>query len=206
MAKKDYIPHPDAEFLIHHNHLTTTAAAPGSIVSPADQAALANDNAKLNQDFNAAISAESSAKAATAKKVATRAEVEKNERRLVRQWKRSPGYTETAGKLLGVEGPEEAKADLSTIQPVFTVKTVGEHVLVDWGWGSFGASLDMCEVQVDRNDGKGRRLLAMDSTPGYHDTAPWPATPTKWTYWAIYRVGDSQVGQWSAPVYIVVGG
>jgi len=84
--------------------------------------------------------------------------------------------------------PEEARADLKTIQPEFTLKASGDHVLVGWNWGAFGASLDMCELQVDRNDGKGRRLLAMDSTPGYNDTAPWPATPTKWTYWAIYRV------------------
>ena len=62
----------------------------------------------------------------------------------------------------------------------------------------------MCELQVDRNDGKGRVVLAYDTTPGYNDTQPFPATPTKWTYWAIYRVGDSQVGLWSKPVTITV--
>jgi len=54
MAKKDFIPHPDSEFLLHHNQLTTAAAAPGTIVPPADQAALANDNLRLKQDFQAA--------------------------------------------------------------------------------------------------------------------------------------------------------
>jgi hypothetical protein len=206
MAKKDYIPRPDAEFLLHHNQLTAAAAAPGSIVPPADQAALATDNLKLNQDFQASTAADISAKAATAKKIATRAEVEKNERRMVQQWKRATTYTTAAGKLLGVEGPEEAHADLTAIQPVFTVKLAGDHVLVEWNWGSFSTSLDMCEIQVDRNDGKGRRLLTMDTTPGYNDTAPWPATPTKWTYWAIYWVGDARVGQWSAPVSLLVGG
>jgi hypothetical protein len=42
-------------------------------------------------------------------------------------------------------------------------------------------------------------------TPGYTDTQPFPAAPTKWTYRAIYRVGDSQVGLWSLPVSVTVG-
>jgi hypothetical protein len=36
--------------------------------------------------------------------------------------------------------------------------------------------------------------------------APLPTTPAKWTYKAIYRKGDSQIGQWSAEVSIIVGG
>ena len=66
------------------------------------------------------------------------------------------------------------------------------------------AWLDLCELQVDRGDGKGFIPLAFDTTPGYTDTAPFPATPVKWTYRAIYRVGDTQVGIWSAPVSITV--
>ena len=62
----------------------------------------------------------------------------------------------------------------------------------------------MIELQVDR--GTGFVFLANDTTPGYTDTHPFPATPTKWTYRAIYRVGDSQVGIWSKPVSITVGG
>jgi hypothetical protein len=36
-----------------------------------------------------------------------------------------------------------------------------------------------------------------DTTPGYNDTEPFPATAAKWTYRAMYYVGDSPVGQWS---------
>jgi hypothetical protein len=50
---------------------------------------------------------------------------------------------------------------------------------------------------VDRSDSKGFVMLTFDTTPNYTDTTPFPATPTKWTYRAIYRVGDSRVGQWS---------
>ena len=70
-----------------------------------------------------------------------------------------------------------------------------------------GAFLDICELQVDRT-GAGTAFgpLAFDTTPGYTDTEPFPATPTKWTYRAIYRVGDQRVGQWSKSVSITVGG
>jgi len=32
-----------------------------------------------------------------------------------------------------------------------------------------------------------------------------PATPAKWKYRAIYRVGDARVGLWSAEASIAVG-
>ena len=47
------------------------------------------------------------------------------------------------------------------------------------------------------------------SVPGFFpftDTAPLPPTPVKWTYRGIYRVGDAQVGVWSKPVSVTVGG
>lgn len=67
------------------------------------------------------------------------------------------------------------------------------------------AFLDMIEIVVDRSDSTGEVFLANDTTPNYIDTTPFPATPTKWTYRAIYRVGDSRVGQWSKPVSVTGG-
>ena len=89
--------------------------------------------------------------------------------------------------------------------PVIGASVSGSTVKLTWGWGGNSAYLDSCELQVDR-DGQGFVLLATDTTPNYEDTAPWPATPTKWTYKAIYRVGDQRVGQWSAEVSVTVGG
>jgi len=62
----------------------------------------------------------------------------------------------------------------------------------------------MIEIQVNR--GAGWQLLTFDTTPGYIDTEPIPATPTKWEYRAIYRVNDQRIGQWSAVVSVIVGG
>ena len=62
----------------------------------------------------------------------------------------------------------------------------------------------MCLIQVDRGDGKGFVLLAIDTTPGYTDTQSFPAAHTVWTYRAIYHVGEGQVGVWSQNVSIAV--
>jgi hypothetical protein len=60
------------------------------------------------------------------------------------------------------------------------------------------------QIQVDR--GQGCVDLAYDTTPSYTDPHPFPATFTTWKYRAIWRVGDSQVGFWSAEMGIAVGG
>lgn len=132
--------------------------------------------------------------------------IEARFRALVKQIKANSNYNETIGLALGIEGAQQTGPDLSTVQPVFIVKISGGRVEIGWGWGGNAAFLDVCEIQVDRGDGKGYGLLTYDTTPGYVDTQPFPATPTKWTYKAIYRVGDAQVGQWSNPVSITVGG
>lgn len=127
-------------------------------------------------------------------------------RALVKQIKASANYNTAIGNALGIEGAEQTPPDLTTIQPQIDVVINGNHVDVNWGWGGYSAYLDLCEIQVDRGDGKGFGLLAYDTTPGYTDTTPFPATPAKWTYKAIYRVGDAQVGVWSNPVSVTVQG
>lgn len=57
---------------------------------------------------------------------------------------------------------------------------------------------------MDRADGKGYVFLTIDTTPGYTDTQPFPTAPATWTYRAIYRVDDNQVGVWSNPVSVTV--
>jgi hypothetical protein len=124
---------------------------------------------------------------------------------LVQTLKDSSGYTEAIGTDLGTEGSAVTAPDLTTLKPTISAKINGNAVEITWGWGGNGAFLDQCEIQVDRADGKGFIPLAFDTTPNYTDTAPHPATPTKWKYRAIYRVDDAQVGLWSAEVSVTVG-
>ena len=130
--------------------------------------------------------------------------VEARFRALVKLIKANPNYNETMGQVLGIEGSHSTAPDLSTIQAIITASVQGNAVFVGWGWQGQSAFLDMCELQVDR--GTGWTLLAFDTTPNYTDTASLPATPTKWKYRAIFRVGDAQVGVWSNTVEITVGG
>jgi hypothetical protein len=125
-------------------------------------------------------------------------------RALVQLLKANPNYNDTIGKALGIEGAQQVGPDLTTIQPQIDAIISGNHVNVKWGWGGNSAYLDLCELQVDRGDGKGFGLLAYDTTPGYTDTQPFPTAPATWTYRAIYRVGDAQVGVWSNPVSVTV--
>ena len=127
-------------------------------------------------------------------------------RALVKQIKGSPAYNEAVGAALGIVGAEQTGPDYLTLQPNISASISGTQVNVGWDWSGFSAFLDLCEIQVDRGDGKGFVALTFDTTPGYLDTQPFPATPVKWTYQAIYRVGDSRVGQWSKPVSVTVGG
>jgi hypothetical protein len=131
--------------------------------------------------------------------------VEVRFRALVKQIKGSPAYNEATGAALGIEGAEQTAPDYLTLQPNISAAISGTQVNVGWDWSGFSAFLDLCEIQVDRGDTKGFVALTFDTTPGYVDSQPFPATPTKWTYQAIYRVGDSRVGQWSKPVSVTVG-
>lgn len=132
--------------------------------------------------------------------------IEARFRALVKQIKASPGYNTGIGEALGIEGAVQVAPDFAALQPIITVEIAGGSVAIGWGWQGNSAFLDMLEIEVDRNDGKGFVMLAFDTTPNYVDTTPFPATPTKWTYRAIYRLNDSRVGQWSSPVNVTVGG
>ncbi len=123
---------------------------------------------------------------------------------LVQVMQESPGYGEALATDLGTIGTEVSGPDMETIQPVIKVRIIGGQVFLDWGWDGHRAFLDMLQMQVDR--GSGYADLAYDTTPGYTDTHAFPATLTTWKYRAIYRVGDHQVGIWSAEVGIAVGG
>ncbi|HEY5297755.1 MAG TPA: hypothetical protein VIK59_07505 [Verrucomicrobiae bacterium] len=132
--------------------------------------------------------------------------IEARFRALAKLIKANPGYNEGIGLALGIESAQQAVPDLTTVQPVLGAGISGNHVRVKWGWGGYGAFLDLCELQVDRGEGNGFGPLAFDLTPGYTDKQAFPAAPVVWTYRAIYHVGESQVGLWSLPVSLTVPG
>lgn len=132
--------------------------------------------------------------------------IETRFRALVQITKNSTSYNVGIGEALDIEGAQQNPPDYSTLMPVLTLRINGNRVEIGWGWQGYAAYLDQIELQVDRNDGKGYVGLTYDTTPGFTDPTPFPATPAKWTYRGIYRLNEAQVGQWSSPVSITVGG
>ncbi len=126
-------------------------------------------------------------------------------RALVKIIKAHPAYNTGIGEALGIEGPAHTGPDFIIFRPELELVLQGGLVFILWTWLGQRAFLDMIEILVDRADGKGFVFLTNDTTPGYLDTTPLPASAAKWTYKAIFRVGDQRVGQWSNEVSIIVG-
>jgi hypothetical protein len=132
--------------------------------------------------------------------------IEARFRALVKQIKAHPAYNSGIGEALGIEGSVHTGPDFSILKPQLSLELSGGLVLIRWSWLGYSAYLDMVEILVDRGIGQGFVTLCQDTTPDYLDTTPAPATPAKWTYKAIFRVGDQRVGQWSDEVSSIIGG
>jgi hypothetical protein len=125
---------------------------------------------------------------------------------LVQAIKKDGKSTDAINADLGIIGTAETSPDLSTVVPIIGVKPSGGEVHIKWGYQGHSKWLASCEILVDRADSHGFVLLTIDTTPNYTDTMTWPSAKTVWTYKAIYRADDAQVGHWSQPVSVPVGG
>jgi hypothetical protein len=128
--------------------------------------------------------------------------IEKRFRDLVQLIKNHPANNTSMNEALGIEGAGITGPDFDVFKPTLRLVISGGQVIARWNWEGYSEFLDLLEIQVDR--GSGFTLLTYDSTPDYTDTTPFPATAAKWTYKAIFRVGDGRVGQWSDLVSITV--
>jgi len=122
---------------------------------------------------------------------------------LVKALRNHPAYTTSMGQDLGIIGAEQS-TDTTSLKPVLKLSIVANEVIVKWTKGK-ATSIDF---YVDRSDGKGMVYLANDYSPDYEDriTLGPDSPPALWSYRAIYRVGDKQVGQYSDVVSITVNG
>lgn len=120
---------------------------------------------------------------------------------LVGRIKRHPSYNTAMGEDLGIIGDEQT-IDYSSLKPVLNSKLDANRPLIMWIKGPS----DGIDIYVDRKDGAGFVFLAFDSVPDYLDTFTIPSgvTTVVWSYKAIYKKGDSQVGQFSEPIDVAV--
>ena len=121
MAKQDFIPNPDADFLTFHDQLKTAATSIGATLDivAGDLTVLGNDNTAAHAKVATATTASAAAQQATADKRTTRRAVEGRVRALARRLKGHANYTEALGQQLGIIGPEDS-TDLSTAKPTLT--------------------------------------------------------------------------------------
>jgi len=120
--------------------------------------------------------------------------------KIVQRIKNHPDYSEAVGRDLGVIGAEHT-VDRIALKPALKLSLYGNAVVVEWTKGH----ADSIHIEVDRNDGAGWLFLAKDTQPDYLDTTPLPEKPVKWSYRAMYEIGDEFVGQWSSTESITVG-
>lgn len=120
---------------------------------------------------------------------------------LVNGLRNHTAYTESIGQDLGIIGAEQV-VNTAAMKPVLALSIVANEVIVKWTKGK-ATSID---IYADKGDGKGMVYLANDYSPNYEDRITLTATdpPAVWSYRAIYRIGDKQVGQYSDLVSITV--
>lgn len=111
-------------------------------------------------------------------------------------------YTISDGEAMGLEGAEIVPHDLSTVRPNLKPRIAGDTVEVQWNKQTL--QVQALEIWVKRGAGDFAYLATDTTTPKYVDTHPFPAAEEKWTYKAIYRLGDGRVGLWSEEVSVTV--
>ncbi|MFN7119467.1 MAG: hypothetical protein ACK4TA_21910 [Saprospiraceae bacterium] len=127
----------------------------------------------------------------------------KRVRAIINRIKKSIHYSEADGIDLGIEGTETV-VDTAAAKPVLKIRiSDGGHPEIVWTKQDF----DAIEIYKQEADGTWR-LVAIDMQPNFVDMEALPPAGTSavWTYRAIYRKKDKQVGQWSDAVSITVMG
>ena len=202
MAKADYLPARDNDFLVWHDQfksaLAESAAALG--LTAAETGVVGTDNTSLHARNTALNSAAAQAQQATADKSATRQVVEKNVRNLVRRIKAQPAYTTALGAQLGVEGSQNS-TDLTTAQPSLAGSDqTGGMVQLDFS----KSKSDGVNIYGQREGDTGFVFLARDTSSPYVDNRPLLAVgkPEVRKYKAVYVLSDEEIGQFSHEITV----
>jgi hypothetical protein len=202
MAKQDYIPKPDNDFLIWHDQYKTAVLADAGTfgLTGADTNAVTNDNSALHTKITVANNTAAVAKQATADKTATRGTVESNVRALTRRIKAHPAYTVALGQQLGIEGAQDT-TDLSTSKPDLSgTDQTGGNVELDFS----KSTSDGVNLYGKRDNDADFVFLARDTSSPYVDNRPLltAGKPELRHYKAVYVSGDAEIGLFSDDVIV----
>ena len=185
MAKSDYVPDGDNDFLSWHNRFAAEVEASTAVLglTAEEIAAVAADNA-ARRDAQA-----------TALKKAARRPAEQRSRALAQKMKRHPNYTDAIGEGFGIVGPENT-VDLAASKP--SLKAVAlPHGNVEVRFNK--SKSHGVNIYCQRESDSGSVFLARDTASPYVDNRPClvPGKPETRRYKAIYVFNDRETGQFS---------
>ena len=202
MAKSDYIPTGDSDYLLWHDKFKTgvTANIMTFGLAAGDATAVNADNTDIHTKVTNVETTAAVAKQAVADKNTSRKNTELRARALARRIKAHPAYTVALGDLLGVEGPEDT-TNLATSKPTLAAAAKSGGVVEI----TFTKSKsDGVNIYCLRSGDVASTFLARDTASPYVDNRPLlvPGKPEVREYRAIYVLGDAEIGNFSDEIVI----
>ena len=204
MAKQDFIPTRDADFVDYYDNFKTVAASDGATVglTAADQTAIAGDNSTVHTVKNASDSAYQVSQQATKTLRNTFSTVKSNVRTIARRIKVHPAYTEALGKKFGIEGAEDT-TDMTTAKPTLKGKALlhGEAQV-----GFDKQKSDGVNIYSKRDGDADWVKLSFDSQSPYVDNRPLlvAGKSEQRRYRACYVIADAEIGLYSDELVVTV--
>lgn len=202
MAKSDFIPVTDADFLAWlENFVAQAEPRPAETGLPDAQfAALKGAAAEFRAKLAAHNQAQAAARHASEDKKASRAAAVAIGRAAARQIKAGPGYRDAIGALLGIVGAEDG-SDAAGLKPSLTAQDqTGGVVVLSFSKGrTDGVNIYLFDVAAQKYD-----FLARDTVSPYVDNRPLaePGKPEIRRYTAVHVIDDEEVGQFSDEVVV----
>lgn len=133
--------------------------------------------------------------------------IEKRFREFVEWLRGLDGYTDAIGEALHLIGDNSTPPVTAGLKPDLGKLYIdGGKVIIPWKWNGAYPVAKALRLECDDNTGGGFKLRATDPQPGYVDKTPFPASPVKIRYRAIFLGDDEEpLGQYSDIVEITVG-
>jgi hypothetical protein len=197
MAKSDYIPQQDTDYLAWHDQFKTnvlTQAATFGLVA-GDTTPITTDNTDFHTKITNLNATQATARQAVADKNISRRNGEGRARALARRIKAHPAYTAALGNLLGIVGPEDT-TDLSAVAPIISgTDRTGGVVQVDF----VKLTSDGVNLYSKRDGDADFVFLARDTATPYIDNRPLltAGKPEIREYKAMFVLNDEEIGIFS---------
>jgi hypothetical protein len=205
MAKQDFLPPRDADFLTWFQNFKTqlTTLGAGLGVTAGEQTIVNNDLTEFTTKLNTLTTKKADVQGATQDKENSKFAIQGRLRPLVRRIKTQASYTAAQGEQLGIVGPEDT-TDLSTSKPTLKAASV-LPAAVAIGFNKSIAS--GVKILSKRGAETAFTFLAIDTNSPYLDNrASLAAGPETRQYQAQYLDGDDPVGLVSDTLTVTVPG